>query len=167
MTAPQTPCTTWEFSVSAAEELVVWHLDLGREPQPMGRETIVLLAAAVHALATTSALAGPEVASLPLAAPAGQDGLLGMLRDHALSALQSSPAEVLAGVEREQLLAAYGTEQWADMLTAAQAVLHHHVQDAAGEGCPHPTIRDRAPAMARARRQRMLTDLEGIEGEQW
>ncbi|MGW5233027.1 hypothetical protein ACWEQU_12155 [Streptomyces nodosus] len=156
----------------------MWHFDLGREPQLVGREAIVLLAVAVHVLATTSALAGPEVASLPLAAPAGQDGLLGMLRDHALSALQWSPAEVLAGVEREQLLAVYGTEQWADMLTAAQAVLHHHVQDcrqsflhhhvqdAAGEGCAHPTIRDRAPAMARARRQRMLTALEGIE-EQW
>jgi hypothetical protein len=65
------------------------------------------------------------------------------------------------------LLAAYGTGEFTAVQEAARRVLHHHVQEAAGQGQPHPTIRDRAPVMAGACRRQLLKDLERVEGEQW
>ncbi|WP_225102850.1 hypothetical protein [Streptomyces sp. CoH27] len=47
----------------------------------------MLLAAAVYALAADAGVNGPQVATLPLASPAGQTGLLTTLHDHVLSAL--------------------------------------------------------------------------------
>ncbi|MEU6512168.1 hypothetical protein [Streptomyces sp. NPDC046942] len=89
MMSPRLPRTTWEYSLSAAGELVGWYLpqDDG-EPQPAARETAVLLAAAVYALAADAGVNGAQVATLPLASPAGQTGLLTTLHDHVLSALQ-------------------------------------------------------------------------------
>ncbi|AVH61715.1 MULTISPECIES: hypothetical protein [Streptomyces] len=161
------PRTTWEYSLSAAEELVTWHLAHSQEPPPDGRETTVLLAAAVHALAAGAGLSGPQVASLLLAAPAGQDSVLNTLQGHVLSALQDSPADALGSSEREQLLAAYGTGEFTAVQEAAQRVLHHHVQDADGHGQPHPTIRDRAHSMADARHQQLLKDLARVQVEPW
>ncbi|MEU8976463.1 hypothetical protein AB0D11_46215 [Streptomyces monashensis] len=160
MTSPRLPRTTWEYSLSAAGELVGWHLPLDdEEPEPDARETAVLLAAAVVALAADAGVSGPQVAALPLAAPAGQTSLLTTLHDHALPAPQACPADGLGSGERAQLLAVYGTPQW----SAAQTVAEHHVQDSAGHGCPHPTISDRArdggrPPRAAARQSRRGRD---------
>ncbi|MFJ5036023.1 hypothetical protein ACIQB5_50565 [Streptomyces sp. NPDC088560] len=127
----------------------------------------MLLAAAVHALAADAGVNGPQVAALPLTSPAGQTSLLTTLHDHALSALQSCPADELGSGERAQLLAAYGTLQWAAVQTAARTVVEHHVRDAADHGCPHLTIRDRASAMAATRREQLLDNLDAAVTESW
>ncbi|WEP00690.1 hypothetical protein A6P39_044055 (plasmid) [Streptomyces sp. FXJ1.172] len=127
----------------------------------------MLLAAAVHALAADAGVGGAQIASLPLAASAGQDSLLTTLDTHPLSALQACPADELGGGEREQLLAAYGTTQWSAVQAAARTVVEHHVQDAAGHGCPYPSVSDRAFAMAAARREQLLDDLDAVAVEPW
>ncbi len=162
------PGSTWEFSLSAAEELLLWHLASGDAPPvDQQRRTVVLVAAAVHAVAAGAGLSGQQVADVLLAAPAGSADVLGTLRDYALSALEAAPVGELGGGEREELLAAYGTGRWQGEHNAALGAVDHHVQDAAGAGQPYPTVRDRAAVMARARRERMLAGLADAEVEPW
>ncbi len=175
VTRMEQPGTTWEFSLSAAEELVLWHLASGDVPSVVRqRRTTVLVAAAVHAVAADAGLSGQQVADVPLVAAVGQASVLTTLRDYALSALEAAPVGELGNGDREELLAAYGTGGWGDVQTAALEVVDHHVLDAVGVGRPYPSIRDRAAAMARtvaevarARRKRMHDDLADAEVEQW
>ncbi|WBO69542.1 hypothetical protein [Streptomyces camelliae] len=41
------------------------------------------------------------------------------------------------------------------------------VQDAADRGCLYPTISNRAPVMAAARREQLYDNLDAAVGEQW
>jgi hypothetical protein len=169
--APRLPRTTWEHCLSAGDELAAWHLAESSEPVDVLREqrlVVVLLAVAMHDLAAAAGLTRASIAEVRLTAPDGQDSVLGTVRHHALSVLQSCPAtEVLGAGEREQLAAAYGTGAFSAVQAAVEKVLLHHAQAADEEGQPHPTCHDRAPAMAHAHRAALLRVVGDIFGEEF
>ncbi|MGN9758134.1 hypothetical protein [Streptomyces sp. SD31] len=104
-------------------------------------------------LASSICLEGPQIAGLPLTGPdeSRSGSVRGVLQHHALVALQTCPYETLGAAEREQLLAAYGSPTFELARETAVAVIDHHVRSSGETGQPHPTIRDRAPAVAGAR----------------
>ncbi|WP_331720287.1 hypothetical protein OG985_50130 (plasmid) [Streptomyces sp. NBC_00289] len=147
------PRTTWEYCLSAADELVLWHMRQGEDVPEADRPRVVtLIGAAAYGLASSISLDGPDVAGLPLTGPdeSRSVSVRGVLQHHALRALQTSPYEVLGAAEREQLLAAYGSPVFDLARETAVAVITHHARSSGQTGQPHPTIRDRAPAMAGA-----------------
>jgi hypothetical protein len=152
MTDAPAPRTTWEYCLSAADELVLWHLRQGAEiPAASRAQAVVVIGSAAYALASSISLEGPRIVGLPLTGPAGQPtSVHGVLRHHALSALQACPDDELGASEREQLLASYGTDPFDLVMDAAVDVITHHARSSKEAGQPHPTIRDRAPAMAHA-----------------
>jgi hypothetical protein len=158
-TPPRIPRTTWEYCLSAADELVLWHLNetggtaAVRALQP---EVVVLLAAAAHSAAETAALSGPQIAQVQLTAPDGQASMLATVHWHALSVLQACPAtDRLGERQRTQLIDAYGTAAFTAVQDAAEEVLQRGVAD---EEPMHPTVADRAAVVAKARLRRTEDD---------
>lgn len=148
------PRTTWEYCLSAADELVLWHMRQGESVPEADRPRVVtLIGAAVYGLASSISLEGPDVAGLPLTGPdeSRSVSVRGVLQHHALLALQRCPFEVLGAAEREQMLAAYGSRTFDVARETAVAVITHHARSSGQTGQPHPTIRDRAPAMVGVR----------------
>ncbi|WP_413804202.1 hypothetical protein [Streptomyces sp. OE57] len=163
------PQTTWEHCLSAADELVLWHLRQGEDiPEADRPRVVTLIGAATYGLASSICLEGPEVAGLPLTGPdeSRSASVRGVLQHHALVALQTCPFEVLGAAEREQLLAAYGSRTFDFARETAVAVINHHARAAGETGQPHPTIRDRAPAMADARAAAARVDVEEARSRQ-
>lgn len=149
--APRHPQTTWEYCLSAADELVLWHVQQGGNVPVTERPRVVtLIGAAAYGLAASLSMEVHEIADLPLTGPDDADSrsrsMLGVLQHHAQAALQTGPYEDMGAEERKQLLAAYGSPAFDSVRETAIAVIVHHAQSA---GRPHPTIEDRAPAMAR------------------
>ncbi|KOG26343.1 hypothetical protein ADK35_04510 [Streptomyces viridochromogenes] len=148
------PRTTWEYCLSAADELVLWHMRQGGDVPEADRPRVVtLIGAAAYGLASSISLEGADVVGLPLTGPdeSRSASVRGVLQHHALAALQTCPYEALGAAEREQLLAAYGSHTFDLARETAIAVITHHARSSSQTGQPHPTIRDRAPAMADAR----------------
>ncbi|MEU6353163.1 hypothetical protein ABZ896_28205 [Streptomyces sp. NPDC047072] len=163
------PRTTWEYCLSAADELVLWHMRQGRDVPETDRPRVVtLIGAAAYGLASSISLDGPDIAGLPLTGPdeSRSASVRGVLQHHALTALQTSPYEVLGAAEREQLLAAYGTSAFDLARETAVAVITHHAQSSGQSGQPHPTIRDRAPEMAGIRAAGTKVDVEEARSRQ-
>ncbi|WP_031045626.1 hypothetical protein [Streptomyces sp. NRRL F-5650] len=163
------PRTTWEYCLSAADELVLWHMRQGGNvPEAERPRVVTLIGAAAYGLASSISLDGPDIAGLPLTGPdeSSSASLRGVLQHHALRALQRSPYEVLGAAEREQLLAAYGNPAFDIAREAAVAVITHHARSSAETGQPHPTIRDRAPAMVGTRAVRARVDVEEARSHQ-
>lgn len=163
------PRTTWEYCLSAADELVLWHMRQGEDvPEAERPRVVTLIGAAAYGLASSISLDGPDVAGLPLTGPdeSRSASLRGVLQHHALRALQTSPYEVMGAAEREQLLAAYGSPAFDLARETAVAVISHHARSSGQTGQPHPTIRDRAPAMAGTRAAGARVDVEEARSRQ-
>lgn len=99
------PATTWEYAVSAADQLLLWGADSTSAGlrQPVRVQAVVLLAAAVTDQARARHLEGTAVTDVSL-----QD-LERTVRHHAASLLEACAAPAgTGGEEAEQLLAAYG-----------------------------------------------------------
>ncbi|WP_449479311.1 hypothetical protein [Streptomyces abikoensis] len=153
--AVRPPRTTWEYAVSAADRLVLWHADNGAPrvgEDPLRLQTVVMLAAAVHRWASDAQQDGVEVASAPLTA------LVKLLRERALETLEECPAPAgCGGEERAQLLDQGDVAAFEAVRQTALEAVQHHLDDAVGV----ITIADRRPAFhgAAARdRLSVLTD---------
>lgn len=158
--APEGP---WEYALSAADELVMWHLDTAearddRADDVAARHTqvVVLLAAALYDRGVAAGLAGADLARVEL-------GLVsGALEHHAASIIEAAPATAgLGGEQREQLLAGYGTPAFDDVRTAGLRVLAGHTRDGG------VLLADRAAALAAESRARRLRRLEDWIGEEY
>ncbi|MFD4528444.1 hypothetical protein ACFWP7_31900 [Streptomyces sp. NPDC058470] len=163
------PQTTWEYCLSAADELVLWHMRQGKDVPEVDRPRVVtLIGAAAYGLASSISLEGPAVAGLPLTGPdeSRSASVRGVLQHHALAALQTCPYEVLGAAEREQLLATYGSEPFELAREMAIEVITHHTRSSGEMGQAHPTIRDRAPAMAGAPAAGARVDVEEARSRQ-
>ncbi|WKK27848.1 hypothetical protein QZH56_36985 (plasmid) [Streptomyces olivoreticuli] len=138
------PRTTWEFAVSAADTLVLWHAKDG-DPrageEPLRLQTVVLLAAAIYQWAGDENQDGAAVAGVPLKV------LADVLRGRASEALNKCPAPVGSGAkERAYLLDAHGTASFETVRRTALEVVLHHLDDAASV----VTIADRRRAFQEA-----------------
>lgn len=138
------PRTTWEYCLSAADELVLWHIrEGGAVPEAARPRVVTLMGAAVYGLATSISLSGPGIADLPLTGSGGSSASIrGVLRYHALAALQRCPFDVRGAAEREELLAAYGSDTFVSARDTAITVIDHLVRAAGQAGHLCPTIRD-------------------------
>jgi hypothetical protein len=163
------PQNTWEYCLSAADELVLWHLRQGADLSAADRpQVVVLIGAAAHGLASSISLDGPEIAGLPLTGPdeGRSASVRGVLQHHALSALQTCPDDALGASEREELLTLYGSEPFELARQVAVSVVTHHARLSGETGQPHPTIRDRAPSMARVRAETARVDVDAARQRQ-
>ncbi|MFD8822086.1 hypothetical protein ACFV1C_06980 [Streptomyces sp. NPDC059605] len=127
--------------MSAADLLLLWHgrTDPRVVQEPLRTRSVVLLAACLCDLATGSGLEGPAVADIPLAQA------VTVLDHHAASALESCrtvPAGQ-GGDVADELLGAYGTEEFGHALAVCRQALAHHLAD----GGPRVRITDRRPAL--------------------
>ncbi len=159
------PATTWEYAVSAAGQLMLWHTgttaDVLREP--LRTRTVVLVATAVAGTARIRGTAGP--------AETGTPRWRACSCTHA-TALEGCGAPAGAGAEEVGLLmAAYGAPEFEAVRTAALEMLEHHLQDADGTlGSDRRPGRGPAPGRAQAaaggpgrrRRGRHLIRTEGL-----
>lgn len=156
------PETTWDFSLSAADGLVLWHQkqEDAEALEVEARWVVVLIAAAVHALAVSVSLEGPRIMHLGLG---GTAGVQGVLTHRSLTALRTCPDDARGADEARSLIASHGGPWFASVQRAADAVIDRHVRTAVDEGRTRPTILDRAslPALAdeaRSRQQYLTTD---------
>lgn len=159
----RTPETSWEFAVSAADQLVLWCADGSPElgEDPLRTRTVVLLAAALHDRAQDAGLEGPSVIAVPLAR------VLDALKRHAASALEACPAPAGAGGEvRDWLLARYATADFDQVARAAQDVVEQHLaaHDVTTDGV---SIDDRRPALRERARRRQHETLAAFEDEDY
>jgi hypothetical protein len=167
--AVRPPQTTWEYCLSAADELVLWHLRQGESISAADRpQVVVLIGAAAYGLASSISVDGPQIAGLPLTGPdeGRSASVRGVMQHHALSALQTCPDDALGATEREELLTSYGSEPFELARQEAVSVVTHHARHSGETGQPHPTIRDRAPSMARARADNARVDVEAARQRQ-
>ncbi|MFI1798969.1 hypothetical protein ACH427_16710 [Streptomyces sp. NPDC020379] len=122
------PRTTWEYAVSAADRLLLWHAENGHQDageESLRLQTAVVLAAAIHRWASDAQQDGPAVASAPLTV------LAELLREHALQLLQECPAPAdCGGEERARLLDS--DEAFEHARRTAVATVQHHLDDATG-----------------------------------
>lgn len=154
------PVTTWEYAVSAADQLLLWHADTAPDllREPLRTRTVVLVAAAVADTARVREMAGAAVTGVPL------DAAAACVQLHAASALEGCSAPARAGAEEVGLLlAAYGTREFEAVQKTALEVLEHHIQDAGGGPV---TIADRREALQQAARRRHLEALASTVGEE-
>ncbi|WP_424893463.1 hypothetical protein [Streptomyces sp. XH2] len=122
------PRTTWEYAVSAADRLLLWHAENGHQDageEPLRLQTVVVLAAAIHWWASDAQQDGPAVASAPLTV------LAGLLREHALQLLRECPAPAGCGGEQRTRLLDSG-ETFEHARRTALATVQHHLDDATG-----------------------------------
>ena len=158
--ALRAPESTWEYCLSAADELVAWHL---AQDAPASVTTdlhphvVLLLAAAIHARATEARLQGPAVADVALDGPGGVVDLV--IRD-ARTVLRAAPARP-GEAQREQLLDSPAALLPTVQVAAAFVLLHH----AATAGAVGATIRERATAMSAARRRQQVRAVADIMGD--
>jgi len=147
------PGTTWEYCLSAADELVLWHLQQGEnlEAESERPSVVVLIAAATYALSSSISLEGSQIAHLALGSPGGAGGILGVVRHRPLAALRGWPADAMGRAETDTLIAERDSDSFEAVRSAAESVITHHVRSAAEAGRPHPTILDRALVELRAR----------------
>lgn len=156
------PSTTWEFAVSAADQLVLWSADGAPAVagEPLRTRTVVLLAAAVYDQAREARLEDAEVASVPLAR------VYDALRQPASSLLEACPAPAgIGGEERDWLLAQYGTDAAGQVTQAAQDAVNRHLAAAGTNN--DVTIADRRPALREAARRRQRETLAALEGDDY
>jgi len=146
------PGTTWEYCLSAADELVLWHLQQGEilEAESERPYVVVLIAAATYALASSISLEGSQIARLALGSSEGSGGVLGVVRYRSPAALRTWPEDSLGSVEADDLIAGQDGVFFTSVRAAAEAVLTHHVRAAVEAGQPRPTILDRALVRLRA-----------------
>ncbi|MGP3983621.1 hypothetical protein [Streptomyces sp. KR80] len=149
------PTMDWEYALSAADELVLWHLATDTEEgqaravRECQAHVVVLVAAAVHDRAVATGLVGAGIAQVELAE------VLQGLRHHAASLLEAAPATAGLGAEqREELLADYDSDAFAVVRAAGERVVARHMADGG------TTLAGRAAAMAAERRARRLRQLE-------
>ncbi|MCF3105374.1 hypothetical protein IPZ58_27840 [Streptomyces roseoverticillatus] len=153
------PRTTWEYAVSAADQLVLWHADSnpGIGKQPLRHQAVVLLGAAIYQWASDERQHGPGVADAPLGL------LINLLRDQAVSALERCPATADCGAEERALLVhAYGGPAFDVVQHTALDVVQHHLNDAGP--ATTVTIADRRPALQEAARRRTANSVQDDEG---
>ncbi|MGK5548659.1 hypothetical protein ACSNOH_28585 [Streptomyces sp. URMC 127] len=153
------PQTTWEYAVSAADQLALWHADSnpGIGEQPLRHQTVVLLGAAIYQWASNEGADGPGVIDAPLGA------LINVLRDHAIRALERCPAPADSGAEERTLLVyAYGGPAFDVVQHTALDVVQHHLNDASP--VTTVTIADRRPALQEAARRRAAGSVWDDEG---
>ncbi|WP_424893251.1 hypothetical protein [Streptomyces sp. XH2] len=155
----RTPRTTWEYAVSAADQMVLWHADAspGMSGEPLRTQAVVLLAASISQWAATAGREGPEIIGAPL------EALSQSLRECPVSALRECPAvESCGAAERAHLLDAHGGPVFAAVQHATLDVLRHHLRDSSTTGSA-VTIADRRAALqaAAAARSRYQDPDEG------
>jgi len=120
---------------------------------------VVLVAAAVHDLATAAGLIGPQAVGLQLTADDGQASVVGS------ATTRCRLCKDLGAVEREQLVAGYGTDDFTAVQAAAEEVLLRHTAVAGDDGQAHPTYADQALRMARGLRATWLSTAAEVFGE--
>ncbi|MFB7552626.1 hypothetical protein [Streptomyces sp. NPDC056154] len=134
------PTTTWEYAVSAADQLVLWHArnNPGLLHEPLRTRIVVLLAACVTDRARTAHLDGPDIIDVALT------DVLTALNHYPVSSLESSGAPAGTGGEAAaDLLRAYGTSEFDEVRRAGRETLTRHLAD----GGPHARIADRRQAL--------------------
>ena len=150
------PATTWEYAVSAADQLLLWHADSVPSVlrEPLRTHAVVLMAAAV---VDTARAHGVTVTGVPLNAVTECAWL------HAASALEGCDAPAgMGGKEVALLLEEYGGGEFEAVQRVARDVLGHHLEEAGGGPV---TIADRVPELRRADRARRLRALADVVGE--
>ncbi|MFF1916150.1 hypothetical protein ACFVYE_32105 [Streptomyces sp. NPDC058239] len=139
--ARRAPSTRWEYAVSAADQLILWHASRHQPEllqEPLRTRAVVLLAACVNDRAVTQHLDGPDIAAVSL----GE--VLTALDWYAVSSLESSGAPAGSGGEEcAELLQAFGTDKFNAVRAAAREALKGHLAD----GGPHTRITDRRQAL--------------------
>ncbi|MFJ4672723.1 hypothetical protein [Kitasatospora purpeofusca] len=141
--SPVQPRTTWEYCLSAADELtrIQAPADAARHAQ-----TVVLLACVIAAGADGAGLTGTQVADLPMD---GTGGALDMLQVAARLSVRAAEAPPgLGGEQRAELLAA-DREDFAAVQALAEDVLRVHLAAAPPGGVP--TVRVCVRTAARRR----------------
>lgn len=131
------PVSRWEYCVSAADQLMLWH---GRTaPQvlqePARTRTVVLLAACLHDRASAAGLDGVAVTEVQLGQAAD---VLERYPVSALEACRTAPAAE-GGDIIDELLADYGTDAFERVRQMVRQALAHHRAD----GGPHVRIAER------------------------
>ncbi|MFE9123737.1 hypothetical protein [Streptomyces sp. NPDC007172] len=103
-TGVRRPDTDWEYAVSAADQLMLWHAQVApyTAQEPLRTRSVVLLAACLSNRAQAGQLTGPDVTQVQLPEAA-------TVLEH--YALQACPAPPGTGDEqRDYLVAAFGTD---------------------------------------------------------
>ncbi|WP_405690943.1 hypothetical protein [Streptomyces sp. NBC_00057] len=142
MTNPErAPRSRWEFAISAAEQLLLWH---GRtDPQvlqePLRTRSVVLLGACIATPAVTAGLDGSDVSKVPLADAAT------VLERYVASALEScrDVPDSVGGRVVDEILSVYGQPQFEEIRHVVRETLAHHMADSG----PHVRIIDRRQAL--------------------
>lgn len=143
----------WECAVSAADQILLWHGQSAPAllEEPLRTRAVVLLAACITDQAVGPT--GPDVLAVPLAA------LVKCLDRYSASALEAADAPAgTGGEERQELLAAYGTDMFDGVRLAVREALTHHLVDSG----PGARIEDRRRAFTdveRRRQARLLAEL--------
>ncbi|PJM98634.1 hypothetical protein CG740_34935 [Streptomyces sp. CB01201] len=141
------PATDWEYAVSAADQLMLWHAQVApyTAQEPLRTRAVVLLAACLSDRATAAHLTGPDIAQVQLSEAAT------VLERYVLSALQACPAPPSTGDElRNYLLGVFDTDAFETVRHAVRETLTHHMQ-ASG---PRARIADRHGDLTDLQRQR-------------
>ncbi|MFD8597554.1 hypothetical protein ACFV1L_21385 [Kitasatospora sp. NPDC059646] len=151
------PRTTWEYCLSAADELACirsWP-DTGQQ-----RQVVVVLAAVLAGGADAAGLTGARIADLPMDGIGGALDLLQVAKRLAVRAVQPPPG--LGAQECAELLEA-DHESYAEIQALAEDVLRRHL-DAAPPGAV-PTVRECAREAAGTRTMRRVAQALGIDDE--
>lgn len=138
---PRAPIGRWEYCVSAANQLVLWH---GRTAphilqEPARTRSVILLAACLYDRAAAAGLDGAAVAEVQLAQAAN---VLERYMVSALEACRTFPAAEGSDVV-DELLADCGTDRIEWVRQRVRQALAHHRAD----GGPHVRIADRRSAL--------------------
>ncbi|MFD0296439.1 hypothetical protein ACFWJS_28495 [Streptomyces sp. NPDC127061] len=114
------PTTTWEYAVSAADLLALWHARShpGLLGKPVRTRTVVLLAACIIDRARGAGLSGAAIVDVALA------DVLATVDRYALSSLEGCRAPAgIGGEAAADLLRLYGTLEYAEVHGAVRTAL--------------------------------------------
>ncbi|MEU9197740.1 hypothetical protein [Streptomyces hundungensis] len=141
------PDSDWEYAVSAADQLMLWHARVApyTAQEPLRTRAVVLLATCLIDRATAGQLTGPDIVQVQLVEAAT------VLERYVLSALQACPAPAdTGGADRDHLLGVFGDDAFETVRHAVREALTHHLQVAG----PHARIADRRRDLTGLDRQR-------------
>ncbi|MFJ7497834.1 hypothetical protein ACIQZB_43475 [Streptomyces sp. NPDC097727] len=139
------PGTRWEYAVSAADQLLLWHgrTVAGLVEHPLRVRAVVLLGACIADRAEGAGLDGPAVAEVVLA------DVVRAVDHFAVSAMEScrTVPEDVGGEVVEELLRDYGTPGFEAVRQVVREALVCHISDSG----PHARIVDRRQALLAVR----------------
>lgn len=148
------PENDWEFALSAANELVLWHQATADESMSPDRQTltVVLVGCALHSAAVAQHLSGPALAHVHL------DAALTTVSSHSLSALEAAPVVPGLGAEQHHELTRGSLVD--EVRADAVVVLERHLADGG------QTIADRAAALAQVRKAQLWSKFQQWSGDE-